>query len=507
VTAWFNVGEWLLDRNVDAGDGERVAISSGDDHVTYGQLLDRVRDLSAGLRQAGVRREERIAMVVLDSVEYALMFLAAVRIGAIPVPVNPLLPPRDVSAIASAAGARLVVVSAQREATAAALELDDDVRVVVTGSPGWMELTSGDGAHSGDVERTVEDSPAFWLCTSGTTGRAKLVMHRHADAPYTCATFATEVLEITRDDCCYSVGPMFHAYGLGNSLVFPFSVAARSVVDPTRPLTPALVAGLLQRAQPTLFFCVPTFYGALTASDIADDSFLSVRRAVSAAEQLPAEVWRRFADRFGVEILDAIGSTEMTHCFISNRQGDVRPGSSGRPVRGYDVRLLDDRDLDADDGTPGHLLVRGESAATGYWCDAATSRRTFAGEWVRTGDTYIRDVDGYYTYLGRSDDMLRVAGEWVSPVEVEGVLVEHEDVLEAAVVGERDATGTHRPVAFVVPRPSRLPTPEALVQFCATRLAGYKRPKRVVVTDKLPKTATGKIKRHELADDVAAGRR
>jgi benzoate-CoA ligase len=507
VTAWFNVGEWLLDRNVDEGGGDRLAISCGDEHVSYGQLLERVRDMSAGIRQAGVRREERVAMVVLDSVEFALVFLAAMRIGAVPLPVNALLPPRDVSAIVSAAGARVVVVSAQREATAAALKLGTDVRVVVTGTPEWKELAGGDGTRHGEVAPTVEDSPAFWLCTSGTTGRTKLVMHRHADAPRTCETYASEILQINGDDCCYSIGPMFHAYGLGNSLVFPFSVGARAVLEPTRPPTPALVGKVLQRERPTLFFGIPTFYAALAASDLPDDTFSSVRRAVSAAEPLPANVWRRWAERFGVEVLDGIGSTEMTHIFISNRAGDIRPGSSGRPVRGYDVRLVDDHGVDVADGMPGHLMVRGDSAATGYWCDAASTRRTFVGEWVRTGDTYVRDADGCYTYLGRSDDMLRVAGEWVSPAEVEGVLVEHEDVLEAAVVGERDANGVQRPVAFVVPKSGRSPAPEALVQFCIARLAGYKRPKRVVVTDVLPKTATGKIKRHELADDVAAGRR
>jgi benzoate-CoA ligase len=283
-------------------------------------------------------------------------------------------------------------------------------------------------------------------------------------------------------------------------VAFPFSVGALSVLEPTRPPTPKLVGEIVARERPTLFFCIPTFYAALLASDLPDDTFASVRYAVSAAEPLPAETYQRFLDRFGVQILDGIGSTELTHIFISNRGGvgGVRPGSSGTPVDGYQARLVDEDGRDVPDGEPGHLLAAGPSMASGYWCRTEQNRRTFLGEWMRTGDMYIRSADGFYTYLGRSDDMLKVGGEWVSPAEVEAVLIEHAAVLEAAVVGRRDGDGVVRPVAWVVPAAGAVPSSDVLEAHCRGRLAGYKRPKTYEFVGSLPKTATGKIQRFKL---------
>ena len=360
------------------------------------------------------------------------------------------------------------------------------------------------GWTGGDPAATWDESPGFWLCTSGSTGRPKLAMHRHLDLRLSADTYAAHVLGIGADDRCYSVGPMFHAYGLGNSLTFPFAVGATAIVEPTRPPTPALVGEIVATLRPTLLFCIPTFYAALAASDLAADTFSSVRWGVSAAEPLPAETFQRFQERFGVQILDGIGSTEMTHIYISNRPGAIRPGTSGQPVPGYAVDVVDDDGRPVDADTPGHLEVAGDSMAVGYWCDAAATRRTFRGERLRSGDMYSRSEDGYYTYLGRSDDMLRVGGEWVSPAEVEATLVTSPSVLEAAVVAHPDEAGVARPVAYVVAAPGQTIDTAELEVLCKAELAGYKRPKRYVVVPELPKTATGKIRRVELRTNPPA---
>ena len=479
------------------GPPERVAVRSRSRVVTYGELDESVARVAGGLVALGVRPEERVAMVMLDSVEFYEVFLAAMRVGAIPAPLNPLLPGRDLGAIVAASRARTLVVSEARASEAGAIaaaapELRD---VIVTGTPAWELLR----AHEPVAPYpTWEDSPGFWLCTSGSTGAPKLAMHRHVDLRRTADTYAAEVLALTAEDRCFSVGPMFHAYGLGNSLTFPFAAGASAVVEPTRPPTPALVASVVAEFSPTVLFCVPTFYAALLASDLPAGTFASVRVGVSAAEPLPAELWTRFRDRFGVEVLDGIGSTEMTHIFISNRAGAVRPGTSGQPVRGYHVSLLDDAGLPVADGTPGQLHVGGETMASGYWCATDATRGVFLGRAMRTGDMYVRSEDGYYTYLGRSDDMLRVGGEWVSPAEVESVLIGAPGVLEAAVVGERDDLGVQRPVAFVVAQPGASVDVGALEARCRAELAGYKRPRSYEVVAALPKTATGKVQRFKL---------
>ena len=502
----FNICEWLLDRNVLEGFGTDTAIRCRGESVTYQDLLDRVSGVAAGLRALGLRPEERVAMIMLDSVEFTAVFLGALRIGAIPVPLNPLLPVRDLAVIIADARARFAVISSEHAGVIGELRQSapEIAEIVMT------ESGQADGASVLPWEKvfvgpsgvtpysTGEESPAFWLCTSGTTGRPKLAMHRHADLRITAETYAREVLSISRDDRFYSVGPMFHAYGLGNSLAFPFSVGATAILEPTRPPTPQLVADITRSERPTLFFGLPTFFAALAAAELPSDTFASVRFAVSAAEALPSEIFTRFREAYGIEILDGIGSTEMMHIFISNRPSEIRPGSSGTVVGGYEVRLLDDGGSEVGSEEPGTLFVRGESAALGYWCRSTETRRTFRGEWVRTGDLYMRSDDGYYTHLGRSDDMLRVGGEWVSPVEVEAALVEHPEVLEAAVVGQRDDRGLEVPVAYVIPRPGATPAREELIEFCRSRLAGFKRPRQIVLVDDLPKTATGKIQRYML---------
>ncbi|WP_419943960.1 benzoate-CoA ligase family protein [Candidatus Poriferisodalis sp.] len=512
----FNAATWLVDRHVSAGNGDRLAVICEGRRYTYRELADEIARTAAALRSLGVRPEERIAMAMGDSVPYVAMFLGALRIGAVPVPMNPLLPGRDLAVITADARAAVAVVS---EAAAGCIDdlcsgAPEVATVIVAGETppdvgsgharilNWDEFRSG--AEGGDDAPypTWDESPGFWLCTSGSTGQPKLAAHRHADIRVTCETYARSILEITPEDRCYSVGPMFHAYGLGNSLTFPFSVGASSILEPARPPTPARVAELVTTHQPTLFFCIPTFYAALNSSELDSDTFATVRLAASAAEPLPTETFERFRDRFGITVLDGIGSTEMLHIYMSNSLRDLRAGTSGKPVEGYEVRIVDDDGRDQPPGEPGQLLVKGQSMTTGYWCQSEINRATFDGPWMRTGDLYDVDDDGFHTYLGRVDDMLRVGGEWISPAEVEATLISHPSVLEAAVVGEHDADGVLRPVAYVIPFDGGAVGIDdlagELTGFCRERLAGYKRPRRYEIVDDLPKTATGKIQRFKL---------
>ena len=499
----FNAATWLLDRRIDSGDGDRIAIRCGGRSFTYGEVLAQVEQIAGALRAAGVQPEERVPMVMLDSVEFVAVFLGAMRIGAVPLPINPLLPGRDLGVIVADARARIAFISEQRIASLADLRSGaPELTTVIStghardGAIAWSEFAAH--AVDGSPYETWAESPGFWLCTSGSTGQPKLAMHRHDDIRTVCENYGHGVLGIAPDDRCYSVGPMFHAYGIGNSMFFAFSVGASVVLDPTRPPTPALVAANVASEQPTLFFCIPTFYAALVGSDLPDNAFASVRHAVSAAERLPAETFERFRSRFGVTILDGIGSTEMLHIYLSNTPGKIKAGTSGVAVPGYSVRVVDESGNDQPDGVPGQLLAKGASMAVGYWCRADTSRRTFVGDWMHTGDLYERDDEGFHTYLGRVDDMLRVGGEWVSPAEVESVLIEHPTVLEAAVVGEPGDNGSLRPVAFVVAARDTAVVVGELEEHCRARLAGYKRPKRYVLVDELPKTVTGKIQRFKL---------
>jgi benzoate-CoA ligase family protein len=506
VADHFNCTEWLVDRHVEGGGGSRTAFLSGDSAISYAELLDAVVAAAGGLRRLGVRPEERVLVILRDSPELAVAILAAIRIGAIALPVNPLLPARDLVAIARDSRARCAIVAADAAPLIAALSSDapDLTALVRVGSgdgndaagPLWSELVAGGG--DGDADPTTAESPCFWLCTSGTTGRPKLAMHRHADVRTTCEGYAREVLDVQPTDRHLSVAPMFHAYGFGNSLTFPLAAGGQSVLEPTRPPTAALVAGLMAQHRPTLFFAVPTFYAALVAADIPDTTFSSLRHAVSAGEALPAELFLRFRDRFGVEILDGIGSTELTHIFISNRSGHAVPGASGIPVTGHGVRILDDDGMAVPIGTPGQLWVSGAAAATGYWCRTEETRTTFVGDWVGTGDLYSVDAHGVYRHLGRRDDMLKVGGEWVSPTEVESVMLGHECVAEAAVVGAVAGDGLIRAVAFAVPRTGISFDEDSVLARCRAELAGYKRPRRLIVVETLPKTATGKVIRAEL---------
>ena len=526
----FNASVYLLDRQVEAGRGGHLAVTGPAGSLTYAELAQRVAELASGLQALGVRPEERVLLVASDRPETVITFLALLRMGAVAVPVSTMYNGAELGELLRDTRARVVVATAEfaattREAIGLAPEAGTLVLIGEPGQPGGAGAPGGPGGPGPAVAETRSwadvlaegqragpsaaygtwfDSPGFWLYTSGTTGTPKAAMHRHGSIARVCETYAHQVLGITPGDRCYSVAKLFFAYGIGNSLFFPFSAGATAVLDPARA-TPAGAAARLAEDRPSLFFAGPAFFAALLAADVPAEAFASVRLATSAGEALPAEIYRRFTGRYGVDVIDGLGSTEALHIFISNRPGAVRPGTSGTVVPGYEARLVGDEGEPVADGHPGRLLVRGDSIATGYWCRVATTRQVFAGEWLRTGDTYVRSGDGFYTCLGRTNDLIKAGGIWVSPTEVEARLVQHESVAECAVVGHRDADGLEEVVACVVPMPGRAVDGAELIAFCREGLAAFKRPRQVLVLDALPKTATGKIQRvvvREIAADT-----
>ena len=510
----FNAADYLVDRHVRDGNGDRPAVIGVSRTLTYADLAGEVRRVASGLRALGVRPEERVLMCMVDELELFTTILAAMYLGAVAVPASTMLTSAELVKLVLDSRARVVVGSAEfvdsvREAVQ---EAPDVWHLVVAGErPGllpshigghtWRQfLTDGERTEVDAPYPTWPDSAALWLYTSGTTGAPKAAMHRHADIRFVAESYAQGVLGITREDRCLSVAKLFFAYGIGNSMFFPLSVGAAAVLEPGRP-SAGLFAERAERDHPTLLFGMPSFWGPLIVSDVAERAFRSVRLGVSAGEALPVRMYHGMRERFGVEVLDGIGSTELLHIFISNRPGQVHPGSSGIPVPGYDAELRDERGAAiAEAGLPGELYVRGESAATGYWCRAATSRQVFLGDWLRTGDTYVRNDDGTYTCLGRSNDMLKAGGIWVTPSEVEERLLEHAAVAEVAVVGVPDGDGLDKPVACVVAAHGHHVDADELIQWCRDGLASFKRPRAIVELTELPRTPTGKIRRNVLRE-------
>ncbi len=443
--------------------------------------------MAAGLRALGLRRDDRVMLVMSDEIPMLTGILGAFRAGLVAVPVSTMFTGAELGKIMADSGARVVLATPEfADAVGEAVAASPDVEHAVLAGEGRLLLPDRVAGHSwdelialgrhgdGSIAPTVDDSWALWLYTSGTTGLPKAAMHRHANIRHVCETYGAQVLAITPDDTTFSVAKMFFAYGIGNTVFFPLSVGASTVLEPRRP-SPDVVRERLEETRPTLFFGVPTFYAALTASDVPAEAFSSVRMCASAGEPLPAPLQRRFTDRFGVEILDGIGSTEALHIFLSNRPGDIRPGTTGLPVPGYDVEVRDATGQLVPDDEPGALHVRGESIALGYWHRTDASRQVFQGEWLVTGDTYVRNAEGYYTCLGRNSDMLKAGGIWVSPGEVESRLLEHPSVREAAVVGVPDADGLDKPIAVVVVARGQRPArggPGGLVPRRARALQG-----------------------------------
>lgn len=503
----FNAATTFIDRHLSEGRGGRVALRCGDQEVTYAQLAENVNRAGNALRRLGVRPEERILLAVLDSPEFVYAFWGAIKIGAVPVPVNTFMRTDEYAYMLDDSRASVVVASAEVwPAVAPAATQSHWLRhrlVVGPASEGALSFADllRQESTSLDAENTHRDDPALWLYSSGSTGMAKGVVHQHRDLMFCCETYGCEVLTITPDDVTFAAPRLFFAYGLGGGMYFALYAGATTVLVPERS-TPDSVFAAIRRYRPTLFFGVPTLYAAmLQASAEKPQDLSSLRLCLSAGEPLPSELFLRWHERFGVEILDGIGSTEILHIFLSNRAGQVRPGSSGTPVSGYEMRIADERGEEVPQGEIGDLLVKGGSITSGYWHKLEATRRALQGEWIRTGDKYYRDAEGVYWYCGRSDDMLKVSGQWVSPAEVEGLLFQHPAILEAAVVGWEDDSRLIKPKAFVVLKQGHSASPalaQELQTFVRERTLPHKYPRWVEFVTDLPKTATGKIQRYKL---------
>ena len=496
----YNVGADLIERNLPAR-AAKIAIHSASGDITYADLFQLTNGAARALLDLGVRREERVLLVGYDSPGWVASFLGAIRIGAIPVPVNPLLQrSEDYDHFIEDSLARVVVVDANTEEKLkpAAERAQHRPRTMRADT-----ITKGDEIEAAPTRR---DDMAFWLYSSGSTGKPKAVVHLQHDIPYTCVTYAEQVLGITERDTTFSTTGLFHAYGFGNNLTFPYWAGASTVLHAGRH-TPATVLDTIEKQRPTLFFSAPTLYNAILNFEGAKSRDLSsVRHCVAAAEALPAEVWRRWKDTFGLTILDGVGSTELLHIYCSNRLDDLKPGSSGKPVPGYELKILDDEGKPAPKGEAGDLYVKGDSALALYWAQHEKSKRSILGEWFFTGDRYRVDGDGFYWHEGRSDDMIKVSGLWVSPIEIESALLEHPAVAESAVVG-LSVEGFTRIKAFVIAKNDAV-TGDALVaelqEHCKSRLQRFQYPHVIEFVAELPKTVTGKIQRYKLREKETA---
>lgn len=516
----FNAADYLVDRHVREGRGSRPAVITATRTLSYSALAEAVHQVAGGLRQLGVRREERVILCMADDVELLTGILGTMYLGAVPAPMSTMLTGGELAKLLADSGAKVVCASTEYgAAVSAAVAAAPEVTDVVFDRESAIEMPAGVAVHGWDALTAVEpmttpcgthgDSPGLWLYTSGTTGTPKAAMHRHGSIRSVAENYGVGVLGIRSSDRCLSVAKLFFAYGIGNACFFPLSAGATTILQRERP-TPVGVAERIRTARPTLFFAVPTFYSSMLTAEVSADTFSGVRLGISAGEALPAVLYERLRHRFGVEILDGIGSTEALHIFLSNRPGRVVPGSSGVPVPGYEVQLRDDdgRVIDSPE-RPGTLYLRGPSIASGYWRCAEATRQAFQGDWLRTGDAYVQNHDGSYTYLGRSGDMLKAGGIWVSPAEVEERLLMHPAVAEAVVVAVPDESELQKPVACVVAQRGQAVQARELIDWCRAELAAFKRPRAVVVMDELPKTPTGKIRRNTLRErvfDVLKGR-
>jgi 4-hydroxybenzoate-CoA ligase len=507
----YNAVTDLLDRNMDEGRGDKVAFIDRQRQVTYKQLQAESCRVAHLLKTLGIRQEQRVAQIMLDTVDYPAMFLGAMRAGIVPVLLNTLLPAEQYAYVLKDCRARALFVSPQLLPIVEPIlpRLSELEHVIVTGdAPAGTSFKTLQASLEGlpdkfDTAETHPDEPAFWLYSSGSTGMPKGVKHVHTSLVETAKLYGQGVLGMREDDVVFSAAKLFFAYGLGNSLTFPMSVGATAVLLDERP-TPAKIFEVMQRDQPTMFFGAATGYAGMLVDPACapEKGSQRLRLCISAGEALPEHVGLKWKERYGVDILDGIGSTEMLHIYVSNAPGDVKYGTTGRAVPGYDVRLVDETGGDVGNGEIGEMLVRGPSAAEGYWNQREKSRNTFEGRWMRTGDKFMRDAEGRYTYCGRSDDMFKVSGIWVSPFEVENALVSHPSVLEAAVIPAADRDGLLKPKAFIVLKGAQATSAldDDLKEHVKRSIGPWKYPRWIEVVDELPKTATGKIQRFKLRE-------
>jgi len=512
----FNVATAFLDRNIAQGRGDKIAIYYEGATYTYAQVAELANRVGNGLLDLGIDLEQRVALLLLDSPQFPAAFFGAIKMGAVPIPLNTNLRPDDYVYMLNDSRSRVLFAHASlwksirhiqpelkylRHIVVVGLEEDGEQETATLHDFEKWTLKASSKLEAAD---TNKDDSAYWLYSSGSTGFPKGCVHLQHDTTCCLEYYARPILGINEKDITFSAAKLFFAYGLGNNLTFPFGVGASALYHPGRPLAEDMFK-VVERCRPTIFFGVPTLYAAMLALPDAGKrfDFSSVRACVSAGEALPADILRRWEQTFHVEILDGIGSTEILHIFISNRQGEVRPGSSGKIVLGYEALITDESGHEAKQGEIGNLLIRGDSTTAYYWNKHEKTKDTINGHWIHTGDKYYQDADGYFWYCGRSDDMLKVGGQWVSPVEVEAALIAHPAVLECAVVGHADADELIKPKAFVV-LTSGQEASEALAGelkvFVREQLAPFKYPRWIEFVPELPKTATGKIQRFKLRD-------
>jgi len=501
----YNAAHDLLARNAQrAGKTAFIDAASGA-RLSYGELADQSQRFANALRGLGLAPESRVVLAMLDTPEWPVAFLGCILAGVVPIAANTLLTPKDFDFMLRDSRAQALVVSqpllAAFEPLIGGIATLKTVIVSGTADAGERPTLAGlvrAASPAPEVADTCSDDACFWLYSSGSTGTPKGTVHLHSHLVQTAELYGRAVLGIRESDVVFSAAKLFFAYGLGNALTFPLSVGATTVLLPGRP-TPAEVFGILRQHQPTIFYGVPTLYAGLLAdTGRPKQSELALRVCTSAGEALPAEIGRKWTAEYGCEILDGIGSTEMLHIFLSNRPGQVRYGTTGQAVPGYELRIVGDDGRECGAGEIGELQIKGPSSALMYWNNRAKTKATFAGEWTRSGDKYTMDADGYYTYGGRSDDMLKVGGIYVSPFEVEASLMTHAAVLEAAVIGVADTDELVKPKAYVVLKSGQAATLDELKAHVKNQLAPYKYPRWIEFVPELPKTATGKIQRFRL---------
>jgi 4-hydroxybenzoate-CoA ligase len=514
----YNAVTDLIDAQVARGLGDKIAFTDSDRLLTYGELQARTCRFASALQDLGLRPEERLGLLLYDNVDFPVAFWGGVRAGIVVLPLNTLLTAEQYAYVLNDSRASAIVASASLAKTLLPiLDRLPRLRTMILAGANAEDRAAFAGREVHDfadvlargrptlfTAPTLSDDVAFWLYTSGSTGEPKGVKHVHTTPMAAAQLMGRDVIGIREDDVVFSAAKLFFSYGMGNAMAFPLSVGATSVLLPQRP-TPEAVFALMRRHQPTIFFGVPTLLASMLAhKDMSRGAGSGrLRLCISAGEALPAALGERWRAAAGVDVLDGLGSTEMFQTFLSNRPGDVRYGTTGRPVAGYDLKIIDEQGHEASDGEIGELVVRGATAGEGYWNQRHKSRRTFAGEWTLTGDKYFRDADGYYHYCGRTDDMFKVSGMWVSPFEVEAALASHEAVLEAAVIGKEDSDGLIKPKAFIVLR-SGYAADERLIETLRVHVkecAGpWKYPRWIDIRPDLPRTATGKIQRFKLRE-------